>query len=129
MALVSVTCSSCNGRQIPDHTCEDCKGSGSTLIHTSQIVPPRYNPARFLGTLLWIDEDPEWPAGDEQLELFIGVDMGTKERTVAVSSMDSQGNVTLHDLIQMPTPVRKHLYTCDSGLPEGKCWCYACHGG
>ena len=116
MALVSVTCSSCNRRQIPDHTCEDCKGSGSILVHTGAL--DRFKP-------LSLVRNQE----SEQLELFVGVDMGTKESTVAISSMDSQGNITLHDLIQMPTPVRKHLYSCDSGLPEGKCWCYACHGG
>lgn len=24
---------------------------------------------------------------------------------------------------------RSHTYTCRSGLPEGTCACYACHGG
>ena len=98
MALVTVICSSCWGRKLPDHTCEDCMGKGTLVIHTSQI-----GKSNGLGIM---PSSPAWLEASqnqgEQLELFVGVDLGKENMTVAVSSVDSQGNVTLHELVQGP---------------------------
>jgi hypothetical protein len=80
MGFVSLTCHRCSGTgkkpglldadQVRP-SCSYCEGSGSQLAHTGSIRSYSNGVLiRGASTLLWAGEDPTWPQGPEQLELF-----------------------------------------------------------
>ena len=81
MSHNSYTCLHCSGtgkkpglldadQQRPQ--CIRCEGKGTIPISDEPMVPAKANNTliKMSSTLLLVDEDPSWPDGPEQLDLF-----------------------------------------------------------